>query len=444
MKTILVLGAGRSSSALIAYLLDYASKSGNKVLVGDISRDAAQKHVADHPSGEAITFDIGQGDQSSQLIAKAGIVASLLPAHHHHRVAEMCLHYGKDLVTASYVSDEMRKLDKPAQERSLIFLNECGLDPGIDHMSAMQVMDRIRNEGGRIESFKSFTGGLIAPETDPENPWRYKFTWNARNVVMAGQSTAKYLDNGKLKYIPYQQLFVRTTPVVVPGYGEFEGYANRDSLKYRSDYQLQDVRTLLRGTLRYRGFCSAWNVLVQLGCCDDTYPMSGVEKMRHVDFINSFLNDSKGTTEENLIAQFGLALNGGEMNRLRWSGLLSDELVGIATGTPAAILEHILNKRWKLKEGDKDLVVMWHEFGVDIHGRKKTIEASLVVKGENSQNTAMSRTVGLPMGIAVRLILERKVRQKGVVIPVTVEFYDPILAELKQKGIELAEKELAA
>lgn len=441
--TILVLGAGRSSSALISYLLDYASKTGNKVLIGDISGEAAQKQVRNHPSGDAIAFDIGQENQSSEVIARAGIVASLLPAHHHHKVAEMCLHHGKDLVTASYVSDEMRTLDKQAQQRSLTFLNECGLDPGIDHMSAMQIMDRIRKQGGRIESFKSFTGGLIAPETDPENPWRYKFTWNARNVVMAGQSTAKYIDNGKIKYIPYQQLFLRTTPVAVPGHGDFEGYANRDSLKYRSDYGLDDVRTLLRGTLRYRGFCDAWNVLVQLGCCDDTYRMTAVDKMRHVDFINSFLNDDKRTTEEKLIGQFGLALDGPVMRRLRWSGLLSDELVGISSGTPAAILEHILNKRWKLKESDKDLVVMWHEIGVEVQGRKKKIEASLVVRGENSQDTAMARTVGLPMGIAVKLIVERRIKQKGVVIPVTPEFYDPILSELKMQGIELAEAESA-
>ena len=441
--TILVLGAGRSSSALISYLLDYASKSGNKVLIGDISREAAEKQVRNHPSSDAITFDIGQENQSSEVIARAGIVASLLPAHHHHKVAEMCLHHGKDLVTASYVSDEMRTLDNQARQRSLTFLNECGLDPGIDHMSAMQIMDRIRNEGGRIESFKSFTGGLIAPETDPENPWRYKFTWNARNVVMAGQSTAKYLDNGKLKYIPYQQLFLRTTPVAVPGHGDFEGYANRDSLRYRADYGLDDVRTLLRGTLRYRGFCDAWNVLVQLGCCDDTYAMTAVDKMRHVDFINSFLNDDKRTTEEKLIGQLGLALDGPVMRRLRWSGLLSDELVGISSGTPAAILEHILNKRWKLKESDKDLVVMWHEIGVEVQGRKKKIEASMVVRGENSQDTAMARTVGLPMGIAVKLIIERRIRQKGVVIPVTPEFYDPILSELKTQGIELTETESA-
>jgi saccharopine dehydrogenase-like NADP-dependent oxidoreductase len=441
MKTILVLGAGRSSSSLIQYLLQHAAKTGSQLQVGDISQEAAAAQIDKHPSGEAIAFDIGDEERTARVIAGASIVASLLPAHHHHKVAEMCLHHGKDLVTASYVSEQMRSHDMAARQKSLVFLNECGLDPGIDHMSAMQVMDKIRSAGGRITSFRSFTGGLIAPETDPDNPWRYKFTWNARNVVTAGQSTAKYLNRGGLKYIPYQQLFVRATPVVVPGHGEFEGYANRDSLKYMNEYGLQDVGTLLRGTLRYKGFSRAWNVLVQLGCCDDTYEMTGVEKMKHVDFINSFLKDGDSSAEDKLISHMSLNPNGGEMARLRWSGLFSDEPVGLTKGTPAAILEHILNKKWILKPNDRDLVVMWHEFGFESDGRKKTIEASLVVKGESGQRTAMAKTVGLPMGIAIRLILERRIKQRGVLIPVAHEFYDPILAELKLNGIELIETE---
>jgi saccharopine dehydrogenase (NADP+, L-glutamate forming) len=259
---------------------------------------------------------------------------------------------------------------------------------------------------------------------------------------MAGQSTAKYLSDGRLRYIPYQQLFTRTTAVNVQGSGEFEGYANRDSLKYIDAYQLHGVSTLLRGTLRFKGFCPAWNVLVQLGCCEDTYPMEDVERMSHQDFLGCFLADGQGSVEEKVMNRFALAPQSDEMVRLRWSGLFSNEAVGLANGTPAAVLEHILNKKWTLKEHDRDLVVMWHQFGYVQNGEQKHLEASLVVEGSDANDTAMARTVGLPMGIAVKLILEGRVKQRGVVIPVSAEFYDPILSELSGMGIRLHETEV--
>src|SRR5690606_4864088 len=231
--------------------------------------------------GKAIVFDIQQEELSKETIATADVVISLLPAYLHVVAARYCLELRKHLITASYVSDEMKALDEEARKNDLLFLNECGLDPGIDHMSAMQLIDRVRSEGGKIRSFESFTGGLIAPETDPENPWRYKFTWSPRNVVMAGQGTAKFLEEGQVKYIPYQQLFKRIAHVTVPGYGAYEGYANRDSLKYIDTYALDGIETMLRGTLRNYGFCSAWDVLVQLGCCDDTYTMERGGSMTH-------------------------------------------------------------------------------------------------------------------------------------------------------------------
>lgn len=426
MPSILILGAGRSSSALISYLLRFGEADSVGVTVGDVSLQAAQERVAGSNHGKAIGFDINNAEESRRAIANATVVVSLIPAHLHSAVAKLCLETGSHLLTASYVSDQMKQFDVPCRSKSLLFLNECGLDPGIDHMSAMQVMDRIRSEGGTITSFESFTGGLIAPETDVDNPWRYKFTWNARNVVMAGLGTAKFLSDGEYKYIPYQQLFKRITPVVVPGYGEYEGYANRDSLKYLETYGLHGVRTMLRGTLRNKGFCSAWNVLVQLGCCDDTFEMENVGSMTHAGFIRSFGGIRDASDED--------------MKRLRWSGFLSEEKVGLTRGTPAQILEHILNKKWKLQPNDKDLVVMWHRFRYEQSGQQKNIEASLVAKGEDAVNTAMARTVGLPLGIAARLLIQGKVRQRGVVIPTAPEFYVPILSELASLGIELTEQ----
>ncbi|SKC45073.1 saccharopine dehydrogenase family protein [Ohtaekwangia koreensis] len=443
MKTILSLGAGRSSAVLISYLLQQAKENGWKILVGDLSVDAARERVGSSPAGEAIRFDVNHEEESIKSIALADVVISLLPAHFHPMVAKYCLALGKHLLTASYVSEEMNALHEDARAKGLLFLNECGLDPGIDHMSAMQVIDKIKQDGGKLTSFESFTGGLIAPETDPGNPWRYKFTWNSRNVVMAGQSTAKYIQEGEYKYIPYQQLFKRITPVNVPGYGEYEGYANRDSLKYIDTYKLTGIKTMLRGTLRNKGFCAAWDIFVQLGCCDDTYLMEGVNTMTHRSFINSFVDgDRRISLEEKLIKSFSLKSDGPEMERLRWSGLFDDELVGLNSGTPAQILEYILNKKWKLKAGDNDFIVMWHRFLYDKGNHQHEIQASLIARGEDVINTAMAKTVGLPLGIAAKLLLQGKIQSRGVVIPVFSEFYTPILQELKTLGVELTESEM--
>lgn len=441
-KYILLIGAGRSSSALINYLLQQADQNNWTVTVGDISEPLARERISGFTSGRSIEFNIEDRERSRKAIQACDIVVSLLPAHLHPLAAAICLEEKKHFFTASYVSDEMRSLDAEAKAKGLLFLNECGLDPGIDHMSGMQVIDKIKAAGGILTSFESFTGGLIAQETEPENPWRYKFTWNPRNVVMAGQGTAKFLQEGQYKFIPYQQLFIRTTPVSVPGYGEYEGYANRDSLKYLETYGLHGIKTMVRGTLRNKGYCSAWNVLVQLGCCDDTYLMEGVGTMTHQDFINSFLDyHSTKSVEEKVCAAFNVALHGEELQRLRWSGFFTNERIGLEKGTPAQILEHILNKRWKLKSGEKDFIVMWHRFRFIDNGIRKEIQAYLTATGDNEVNTAMAKTVGLPLGIAAKNLLQGKIKSRGVVIPVIKEFYDPVLEELNRLGIRLIERE---
>jgi saccharopine dehydrogenase-like NADP-dependent oxidoreductase len=443
MNSILLLGAGRSSASLISYTLSQGKINNWNVIVGDFSIDAAKERIGVSSVGQAIAFNITDRINSAKAIQEVDVVVSLLPAHLHPLVAEICLEKGKHLLTASYVSEEMNAFHEKAKAKNLLFMNECGLDPGIDHMSAMQVIDKIKNDGGKMISFESFTGGLIAPETDPQNPWRYKFTWNSRNVVMAGQATAKFLQDGKYKYIPYQQLFKRITKVSVPEYGEYEGYANRDSLKYIDTYNLQGIKTMLRGTLRNKGFCSAWDVLVQLGCCDDTYEMENVEAMTHKDFIESFLDSSsQESNEDKISSRFSLIQNGPELQRLRWSGLFENEKVGLKKGTPAQILEHILNKKWKLAGEDKDLIVMWHRFVFEKNGKQKEIQASLIAKGEDSIETAMAKTVGLPLGIAAKLLMQNKIQQRGVVIPTSKEIYEPVLKELSELGIELSEEEI--
>ena len=441
-KSILVLGAGRSSAVLIEYLAHACHQRQWKFTVGDYNLDAAQNMTNGLPATFSIRFDVNQKADASRAIAQNDVVVSLLPAHLHHLVADLCVQHGKHLVTASYVSAEMKSYDSVAKEKGLIFLNECGLDPGIDHMSAMQVIDGIKNRGGKMRSFESFTGGLISPETDPANPWRYKFTWNSRNVVMAGQSTAKYLENNEFKYIPYQQLFQRLTAVHVPTLGDYEGYANRDSLKYISAYGLDSVQTMLRGTLRNKGFCAAWNVFVQLGCCDDTFEMDGLKSMTHAQFINSFVPSGSGTLRDKVGAQVNIQSDSQELSMLDWVGLFSDEPVGLEKGTPAQALEHILNKKWRLAPQDKDQIVMWHRFIYDWNGSRKEIQATLVATGDDSIKTAMAKTVGLPMAIAAKLIAEGKISLTGVVIPTSHVIYEPILAELATLGIELTEREI--
>jgi saccharopine dehydrogenase (NADP+, L-glutamate forming) len=443
MKRILILGAGRSSSSLIRYVLDNARACEWSLVVGDASVEMAQQKIGNSEHGEAVRFDINDAEGGREIVAASDIVISLLPPHFHPLVALRCLDAGKHFVTASYVSEELKGFDEAVRQKGLVFLNECGLDPGIDHLSAMKVIDGIREKGGMITSFESFTGGLISPETDPENPWRYKFTWNPRNVVMAGQGTAKYLHEGRSKYIPYQQLFKRLTSVHVPGYGDYEGYANRDSFSYIEKYGLQGIATMLRGTLRQKGFCAAWNILIQLGCCDDSYLMEHVSAMTHAEFIDAFLPPLPDCDdpEEKACKCFGLKPESPEIKRLRWSGFFDDTPVGLLQGSPATILEHILNKKWALREEDKDRIVMWHRFRYLLDGKGKEIQASLVATGADAVNTAMSKTVGLPLGIATKLICGNRITTRGVVIPTTAEFYNPILDELGTLGIALEEWE---
>ncbi len=444
MKQILILGAGRSASSLVDYLLKESDsdKLDWHIVLGDCSLAAAEEKIAGHANGRAVRFDVQDEAMRNDFVRTADIVLSMLPARFHPLIARTCLSYGTHLVTASYVSDEMKEMDEEARAKGLLFLNECGLDPGIDHMSAMKVIDSIRGQGGEITAFETFTGGLLAPNEE-ENPWEYKFTWNPRNVVLAGQGSVKFIQESSFKYIPYQKLFRRTEQVYIPGHGYFEGYANRDSLKYLGVYGLQGIRTLYRGTFRRPGFCKAWDIFVQLGATDDTYIMESVGSMRHRDFINAFLSYNPNDSVELKLAHYlGLELEGAEMHKLKWLGVFSNELIGLEEGTPAQLLEHILKKKWTLNERDRDMIVMWHKFDFTIEGEAKQVQSTMIAMGEDTVNTAMAKTVGLPVGIVAKGILQGEIEITGVQVPIHSEIYEPVLKELKNKGIELAEREI--
>ncbi len=360
------------------------------------------------------------------------------------KVAQDCIAFAKHLVTASYVSEEIKSLDGQAKKKGLVFMSEIGLDPGIDHMSAMQIIDQIRAKGGKMLLFESFCGGLVAPESD-NNLWNYKFTWNPRNVVVAGQGgTAKFIQEGTYKYIPYHQLFRRTEFFEIEGYGKFEGYANRDSLNYREAYGLKDVLTLYRGTMRRVGYSKAWNMFVQLGMTDDSYCIEDSEGMSYREFVNLFLPYSPTDSVE-LKMRHLLKI---DQDDIMWEKLLelnlfdAQKTIPLKNATPAQLLQYILEDSWSLSDSDKDMVVMYHKFGYELNGTKRQIDANMVVIGENRTHTAMARTVGLPVAIATILILNRKIATPGVQIPISNEVYQPILEELKTYGIRFKEFEV--
>ena len=289
MRNILIIGAGRSTTSLIRYLIEKSSSENLHITIGDISLESAQKLTKNHLNAKGILLDVFNEKQREEAVKAADIVISMLPARFHIEVAKDCITFGKNLVTASYISDEMQALNKEVVKKGLVFMNEIGVDPGIDHMSAMQVIDTIRDKGGKLMLFESFTGGLIAPESD-DNLWNYKFTWNPRNVVLAGQGgAAEFLQEGLHKYIPYNRLFRRTELIKIKGYGEFEVYANRNSLKYQKVYGFKDILTLYRGTIRRVGFSRAWNIFVQLGMTDDSYTIPNSENLSYREYVNLFL-----------------------------------------------------------------------------------------------------------------------------------------------------------
>lgn len=441
MRKILIIGAGKSASYLIKYLLDKSEVEKLHITIGDLNVENAKKLVDNHANTEVIHLDVFNEESRTIAVKNADIVVSMLPARFHIEVAKDCIKYRKNMVTASYVSNEMQTLDEDAKANGLIFMNEIGVDPGIDHMSAMHVIDRIRDKGGKMILFESFTGGLVAPESD-NNLWNYKFTWNPRNVVVAGQGgAAKFLQEDQFKYIPYHRLFRRTEFLDVEGYGRFEGYANRDSLKYQKVYGLEHVKTLYRGTMRRVGFSRAWNVFVQLGMTEDSYTIDDSINMSYRDFVNSFLPYSPTDSVE---LKFRHALKI-DQDDIVWDKFLEldlfnpNKMVELDKATPAQILQKILMDSWSLSPEDKDMIVMYHKFGYELNGEKYQIDSTMVTLGLDQTYTAMSKTVGLPVAIATLAILNGKIKTPGVQIPITKEVYSPILEELESYDIVFKE-----
>lgn len=439
MPTILLFGAGKSATFLIDYLADSCRDGSRKLLVADLDPALAASKLKGRPHTEALGMNLEQEDSRQQLIRQADVVISMLPAGMHPILAVECLKLGVHFFTASYESEALRAMRSEIEAKGLLFLNECGLDPGIDHMSALKIIHEAKANGEAIRSFKSYCGGLLAPESE-DNPWKYKFTWNPRNVILAGQGTSKFLDHGEVKLVPYQQLFKRVETIRFPGLGDFDGYPNRDSLNYQAIYGLEEVDTLLRGTLRRSGFCKAWDVFVQLGMTDDATELYLPIRSTYRQFLNTFLPWSEELTVEEKLAEVIPDLDFPTFEKLQWLGFFESKPLPKTAGSPAQLLQAILEEQWSLQPADRDLIVMQHQFDIQTDSGIKKLTSSLVQEGLDGVYTAMAKTVGLPLAIAVDLFLKDKISIRGLQLPVVPELYLPILEALKNEGICFEER----
>ena len=421
MKTIVLIGAGKSATVLIDYLIEEAEANKWKFIIADTNRQQILLKTNNSKFAEAVQLDITNEKQRGDLIQRAHVVISMMPPALHFLVAKDCVEYRKHLLTASYLDDKMTSLKDEISNRKLLFIAEMGLDPGIDHMSAMKIIDMIKLKGGKITSFKSHCGGLVAPESD-DNPWHYKISWNPRNIVMAGQSGAVYKENNKITHVSYTDLFNTSNEIVFDGLEGLAFYPNRDSLGYISTYKLPDTATFLRTTLRHVDFFKGWNAIVHAGLTNDT------------DVINA-----EGLSFKKWSSAILPLTNAENKKMLEYLGIFDDALVPSAAKTSADILQHLIETKLKMEPADKDMIVMLHEFEYELDGKNKTLKSCLVVKGQDSLRTAMAKTVGLPLGIAAKLILNETIKLKGLHIPTVKEIYDPVLNELETTGIKFAE-----
>ncbi len=442
MKKISILGAGLSATSLIEYLLERAEQNDWQINVGDCDIDIAKHKVGNNKRATAFTFNVKNIDDVNKAVAEADVIVSMLPAMFHHIIAKSCIENKTQMLTASYVSKEIKEMGSAAQDANVGIFMELGVDPGIDHMSAMKIIDKLRADGSTLNGFYSSTGGLVAPEYD-NNPWNYKFTWNPRNVVLAGQGVSMFIRNGRYKYIPYQRLFHRLSETSIEGFGDFEIYPNRDSLKYRKTYGLETIPTIFRGTMRRKGFSRAWNVFVQLGATDDSYTIENSDKMTFRQFINTFLAYEEYTPlEEKIRNHFSILITDDVYNKLKWLDIFEDIKIPLKEATPAQILQYILERKLQLEEGDKDMIVMQHRFEFTTkEGEDKEITSTMVVKGETNERTAMAITVGTPLAIAVKMVANKELKLTGVHVPVIPEMYNPILEELEESDIKFTETE---
>ncbi|MBC7363449.1 MAG: saccharopine dehydrogenase NADP-binding domain-containing protein [Candidatus Aminicenantes bacterium] len=437
MRKVAVIGAGLVAGPLVEYLLGLGNV---KVIVADIEEEKARQLVGSHPAGEVRKLDLNDREAVSRLVSEVEVVASMVPYTFHPYIASFCLEFGKHLVTASYVSPAMRELDEKAREKGLVFLNELGLDPGIDHMEAMRLIEEAKKNGGQVLSFISYCGGLPAPEIKDDNPFGYKFSWSPKGVLLAGTNEARYLKDGQEVLVPARELFAHYEMIDIPGLGTFEGYPNRNSVQYREIYNLPEIKTLLRGTLRYPGWCLKMKKISELGLL--SLEEREWQAKTYAEFLREYLNLG---LEQDLLAEvakkLSLPADSEVIKALEWLGLFSDKPLPTRKISPLDLLVVLMVEKMQYKANERDLSVLQHQIIVDFPGRgQEKIVSRLIDFGQPGGHTSMSRTVGLPVAIGIKLILENRIEQRGVLTPTIPEIYHPVLQELKTLGISFNEE----
>ncbi len=436
MKKVVVFGAGLVAAPLVEYLLNQPDF---EITVATRTVAKAERMVEDAKNGKAVAFTIDQMEKLEELIKEHDLAISLLPYTHHVTIAKMCLKYKKNMVTTSYVSEPMQALDAEAREKGVILLNECGLDPGIDHMSAMKIIHDVQNKGGKIASFTSFCGGLPAPDAN-DNPFGYKFSWSPKGVLLAGTNSAQFKMDGEEVQIPSKDLFASYRMMEVSGLGKFEGYPNRNSLPYKDIYGIENTKTILRGTFRYPGWSPTLKAIVDLDFLSEE-PKPQLAGKTYRDLTAQLVGADPGVNVKAKTAEkLGLAIDDHRIQRLDWLGLFSNEALPNGIDNSLDMLCHIMEEKMQYAKGEKDMIVLQHNFLADYGEQKEHISSTLIEYGIPEGYTSMARTVGLPAAIATKMILHDLIKEPGVHIPIKASIYNPILGELEKVGIKFVER----
>jgi len=445
MKRILVLGAGQSAPYMISYLLDKAEENDWFITVGDMNPELAKKAIKRHPRGSSISFDVNDSELRWKQVENADVLINFLPPSFQYLLALTCIEKRTHMITASYQDEHMPDLDKEAHKHGILILNEMGLDPGIDHMSAMSMIKAVKEHGGNIDIFKSYGSGLPAPDS-ASNPLNYVITWNPNNVVMAGEKGAQYLYKGKIKVLPHHEVFQRTWPVELDGVGKMEAYPNRDSLQYQSLFGLDDVHTMIRGTLRYPGWSETWLQIVRLGLANDTIHLANIDQLSYSDFVEMFLplHTSSSNVEQRVANFLNISPTGNIIQKMEWLGLFSDENIKCKCGnTAAGVLVDLLKRKLALPKDGKDMVAIVHELEAvypEEKNKREKMTSTFVKYGEPGGFTAIAQTVGLPAALAAELLLTDKLPITGCQIPTHPAVYPLVLEALKNMGYKFVEK----
>ena len=435
MKKVLILGAGMVVKPIVHYLLE----KNFQVTVATRTKSKADAMIGGHPNGRSLAWTVDDSETLNKLVAEHDLSVSLLPYSYHLIVAKMCIKHKKNMVTTSYVKPEMQALDADAKAAGIIILNEIGLDPGIDHMSAMRIIDHIHGKGGEVEEFYSFCGALVAPEVE-KNPFNYKFTWAPKGVVMAGNNDGKYLRKGTVKYIPTEDLFKNPLNVDFPEVGKLEVYPNRDSLPYTELYGIPETKTIFRGTFRYKLWCEVIDAMKKLKML--SYDKINLYGKSYADFMAHLINADNSTEIKNKVAKFlGLSSDSAPLKALEWLGLFENKSINRKEDSPFEVVSDIMIEKMMIKDHERDMVVLQHTFvGKYKDGSREVIKSRMLDFGTPATDTSIARTVALPAAVGVEMILKGEIKSKGVYIPVIPEIYSPILDRLEDLGIKMVEE----